>query len=193
MGVDQIRRILRAIPLDTPAGHDLGALTHAALTASCLRAAGIGEDEAAIRRLVNALATTIARLPAQPPVSLPKLAHDCAGDPHYFDLNTLNGVRLVAAVAELTDRPEPRRPDRVCALLAHAGIIADRLSATVLMHQLAADQGVALRYAGDLDPDGVHVAAYIAEHYGAELVTMDAETISAAGPTPSAVPLMDTS
>ncbi|MEU8344829.1 TIGR02679 domain-containing protein [Spirillospora sp. NPDC048832] len=234
-----------------------------------MRAAGVGDDEAAIRRLVDALATTVARLPAQPPVSLPKLAHDCAGDPHYFDLNTLNGARLVAAVAEFTDRPEPDRPDHVRALLAHAGIIADRLSATVLMHhvqvtgdgvmdrrlreaatpvavtlldltlhppvlarqtltvvenpsvleaamavgsniplactsghlrgvdhallQLAADQGVTLKYAGDLDPDGVHVAAYIAEHYGAELVAMDPETISEAGPAPSAVPLTDPS
>ena len=57
------------------------------------------------------------------PVSLPKQAHDCAGDPHYFDLNTLKGSRLVAAVAEFTDRPEPDRPDRVRALLAQAGII----------------------------------------------------------------------
>jgi uncharacterized protein (TIGR02679 family) len=228
-----------------------------------VRAAGVGDDEAGTRRSIDALAAAVSRLPARPPVSLPKLAHDCAGDPHYFDLHTLNGARLVSAIAELTGRPEPRRPDRVRALLADIGILADRLSSTVLLHnvkvsgdgvidrriqeattpvpvnlldltqepptfarqtltvvenpsvleaamavgaalplactsghlrgvdhallQLAVDQGVTLRYAGDLDPDGLHVAAYIAEDYGAELVAMDAETIAEAGPAPSEV------
>jgi uncharacterized protein (TIGR02679 family) len=230
-----------------------------------MRAAGVGDDEPGIRRSIDALAAAMSWLPAQPPVSLPKLAHDCAGDPHYFDLNTLNGARLVGAVAELTGRAEPRRPDRIRALLAEVGILADRLSSTVLLHnvkvagdgvldrrlreattpvpvnlldltehpptftrqvltvvenpsvleaamaagarlplactsghlrgvdhlllQLAVDQDVALRYAGDLDADGLHVAAYIAQHYGAELVAMDAATVAEAGPAPSQVPL----
>ena len=52
------------------------------------------------------------------PLTLAKLAHDCAGDPHAFDLNTLTGRRLVEAVAELQGEPEPTRPDGVRALLA---------------------------------------------------------------------------
>jgi uncharacterized protein (TIGR02679 family) len=221
-----------------------------------MRATGVRDDE-------TALAAAVSKLPARPPVSLPKLAHDCAGDPHYFDLQTLNGARLVNAVAELIGRPEPQRPDRVRALLADVGILADRLSSTVLLHnvkvtgdgvldrrlrdattpvpvnlldltqhpptfarqtltvvenpsvleaamasgagfplactsghlrgvdhallQLAVDQGVVLRYAGDLDPEGLHIAAYIVEHYGTELIAMDAETVAEAGPAPSNV------
>lgn len=67
------------------------------------------------------------------PLTLAKLAHDCAGDPHVFDLNTLTGRRLVEAVAELQGQPEPTRPDEVRALLARAGILADRLSTAVLV------------------------------------------------------------
>jgi Protein of unknown function C-terminus (DUF2399) len=40
--------------------------------------------------------------------------------------------------------------------------------------QLAFDQGVPLRYAGDLDPDGRHVAAQVSDLYGAEVIAMDA-------------------
>ncbi|MEW2352988.1 TIGR02679 domain-containing protein [Spirillospora sp. NPDC029432] len=225
-----------------------------------MRAAGVGDDESSVRQSIIALAAAVSRLPAHPPVSLPKLAHDCAGDPHHFDLNTLNGARLVTAVAELSGRSEPSRPDHVRAMLADIGILADRLSSTVLLHnvkvagdgvldrrlrdsptpvpvhlldltlhpptfapqvltvvenpsvleaalaadaglplactsghlrgvdhallQLVHDQGVALRYAGDLDPDGRHVAAYIAEHYGAELIAMDTETITEADGEP---------
>ncbi len=67
------------------------------------------------------------------PLTLAKLAHDCAGDPHAFDLNTLTGRRLVEAVAELQEVPEPTRPDAVRALLTHFGILADRLSTSVLV------------------------------------------------------------
>ncbi|NRQ32124.1 DUF2399 domain-containing protein [Nonomuraea sp. NN258] len=215
-----------------------------------MRMAGVSSDEDAIRHLIDSLALVIALLPCRPPVSLPKLAHDATGDPHYFDLNTLNGARLVAAVAELVGVSEPRRPDHVRALLASRGITADRLSATVLLHnvrvvgdgpidrrlrdaaapvaltlldlveyppafstaapltvvenpsvleaamvagatiplactsghfrgvdhallQLAHDQGIHLRYAGDLDPDGRLAAAQAAELYGAELIAME--------------------
>jgi uncharacterized protein (TIGR02679 family) len=71
-------------------------------------------------------------------LTLAKLAHDCTGDPHTFDLDTLTGRRLVEAVAELLDEVEPTRPDAVRALLTRAGILADRLSATVLVQNLAA-------------------------------------------------------
>ncbi|WP_433261619.1 DUF2399 domain-containing protein [Actinosynnema sp. CS-041913] len=100
-----------------------------------MRAAGT-DDETSVRQLAGALAQVVSRLPCTPPTSLAKLSHDCAGDPHYFDLDRLPGVRLVAAVAELTGVPEPRRPDLMRAMLAGIGILADRLSATVLLHQV---------------------------------------------------------
>lgn len=230
-----------------------------------LRTAGVSDDDAPARRLIHALATAARRLPCEPPVSLAKLSHDCAGDPHYFDLDTYPGTLLVSAAAELSGRPEPGRPDLVRALLLDAGVIADRLTATVLLHQvkaigdgpvdrrlrdsdtpvaltlldltrnpptlapqtltvvenpsvleaalasgsclplactsghlgsvdhallqLAADQGIRLRYAGDLDEHGFRIAGQVARTYGAQLTAMDAVTIQAAGPEPSAVPL----
>ncbi|MGW1267424.1 DUF2399 domain-containing protein [Streptomyces sp. NPDC002491] len=160
---------------------------------------------------------------------------------------------------------EPTRPDHVRALLAEFGIIADRLSATVLLHQvhpigdgpidqrlreatapvaltlldltlspphlaptpltvvenpsvleealarastlplactsgqlravdhallqLAVDQGVPLRYAGDLDTAGLQIATTVHQLYGAELVAMDAALVHAAKSTASAVPI----
>jgi uncharacterized protein (TIGR02679 family) len=55
--------------------------------------------------------------------------------------------------------------------------------------QLVVDQGIRLRYGGDLDDSGLRIAEYIKQSYGAELVAMDAATVSAAGAAPSAVPL----
>lgn len=98
-----------------------------------MRATGVGEDDTELRHSIAALAAALRRIPARPPVPLAKLAHDITGDPHYFDLTTLGGNRLVAAVAERAGQPEPTRPDLVRALLATVGIIADRLSATVLL------------------------------------------------------------
>ncbi|MEV0668114.1 DUF2399 domain-containing protein [Actinomadura luteofluorescens] len=232
-----------------------------------LKASGIGADVPKARRLITALAHVTERVPYTPPVSLPKLAHDCAGDPHYFDLGGFNGGCLVYAVMEVTGRPEPTLPHHTRALLAEAGIFADRLTSTILLHriratgdgvidrrlresdvpvaltlldltrdpptlasqtvtvvenpsvleaamacgsdvplactsghlravdhvflQLARDQGVRLRYAGDLDHDGFQIAATVADQYGAELLAMDAETVTEAGPSPSSVPLRD--
>ena len=73
-----------------------------------------------------------------PPISLAKLSHDCAGNPHFFDLDTVAGARLISAVAEITGQTEPTRPDLARALLLDAGVIADRLTATVLLYQMAA-------------------------------------------------------
>lgn len=232
-----------------------------------MRAAGIGTDEGTqMRRLVDALAAVAERLPADPPLSLPKLAHDTAGDPHFFDLDTLAGSRLVTLVAELTGQVEPTRPDRIRALLEQTGVVPDRLTATVLLHhvqvvgdgpvdrrlrhavapvalhlfdltrtpphlnpaqvltvvenpsvleaalacgrtaplactsgqlravdhallQLAVDQGVSLRYAGDLDGPGLGIAHTVARLYGATLAAMDLATLHDAGTHPSAVPL----
>lgn len=230
-----------------------------------LRAVGIGDDDAPARRLISALAAAARRLPCELPVSLAKLSHDCAGDPHYFDLDSYPGTLLVSAAAELSGRPEPIRPDLVRALLLNAGVIADRLTATVLLYQvratgdgpvdrrlrdsdtpvaltlldltqnpptlapqtltvvenpsvleaalargsrlplactsghlgsvdhallqLAADQGIPLRYAGDLDEHGYRIAGQVARTYGAQLVAMGSATIQGAGPEPSEVPL----
>jgi uncharacterized protein (TIGR02679 family) len=230
-----------------------------------LRATGIGDDDVPARRLIHALAMMIRRLPCGPPVSLAKLSHDCAGDPHFFDLDTYAGALLVSAAAEFSGRPEPSRPDLIRAFLLDIGVVADRLSATVLLHrvkasgdgpvdrrlrdsdipvaltlldltknpptlapqiltvvenpsileaamasgshlplactsghlgsvdhallQLAVDQGVHLRYAGDLDAHGFRIAEQIARTYGAELVAMDAPTIQSGGFEPSMVPL----
>ncbi|GLW94055.1 DUF2399 domain-containing protein [Actinokineospora globicatena] len=228
-----------------------------------MRAAGT-DDEASVRRMVAVLARVLVRLPSAPPTSLAKLSHDLAGDPHYLDLDRLAGMRLVAAVAEVTGQPEPIRPDRVRAMLAGVGVLADRLSATVLLHQvrvlgdgvvdrrlreaiapvaltlldltvhpptfapqlltvvenpsvleaalversplafactsgqlgsvdhallqLAVDQGVSLRYSGDLDGPGLQIANSVSATYGAELVAMSAKTVQSAGPQPSTVP-----
>ncbi|RLL70024.1 DUF2399 domain-containing protein [Streptomyces sp. Z26] len=242
------------------------ALPHLPALVARMRAAGVADDDAAsIRRLVDAMAAATSQLPHSPAVSLAKLSHDCAGDPHYFDLDTTAGTRLAAAIAELAGRPEPSRPDLVRALLADYGVIADRLSATVLLYQvqavgdgpvdrrlreaatpvaltlldltrtpptlapqvltvvenpsvleaamacdspgplactcgqlgsvdhtllqLAVDQGIHLRYSGDLDGSGLRIAEYVARTYGAELVAMDASTVQDAGPEPSSVPL----
>ncbi|MGV9763572.1 TIGR02679 domain-containing protein [Micromonospora tulbaghiae] len=103
-----------------------------------MRVTGVGEDDTEIRHSIAALAAALRRVPARPPVPLAKLAHDITGDPHYFDLTTLNGIRLVAAIAERTGQTEPNRPDLVRALLATVGVIADRLSATVLLFNVEA-------------------------------------------------------
>lgn len=230
-----------------------------------LRTAGIGESDIPTRRLINALAKAVQHIPSEPPISLAKLSHDCAGNPHFFDLDTVAGARLISAVAEITGQTEPTRPDLVRALLLDAGVIADRLTATVLLYQVAAvgqgpidrrlrdsatpvaltlldltlhpptlanqiltvvenpsiieaamtsgsrlplactsgqlssvdhallqlavDQGIQLRYGGDLDDSGLRIAEYVKQSYGAELIAMDTATVSAAGPAPSAVPL----
>ncbi|WP_211257862.1 DUF2399 domain-containing protein [Lentzea albidocapillata] len=227
-----------------------------------MRAAGT-DDEAATRRFVRALAEVVAALPLDPPTSLAKLAHDSAGDPHYFDLDRIAGARLVCAVAERSAVPEPTRPDLVRALLAEVGILADRLSSTILLHQvrvvgdgptdrrlrdastpipvtlldltvhpptfavqtltvvenpsvleaamerksphafactsgqlgsvdhallqLAADQGLTLRYAGDLDAAGLQIAQQVVTTYGATLVAMSADVVRYAGADSSAV------
>ncbi|MEU7575457.1 TIGR02679 domain-containing protein [Micromonospora sp. NPDC049240] len=102
------------------------------------RVTGVGEDGTEIRHSIAALAAALRRIPVRPPVPLAKLAHDITGDPHYFDLTTLNGIRLVAAIAERAGQIEPNRPDLVRALLSTVGVIADRLSATVLLFNVEA-------------------------------------------------------
>ncbi|QNE18229.1 DUF2399 domain-containing protein [Kribbella qitaiheensis] len=105
-----------------------------------LRAVGLsGDDDTSVRQLIDALAEALAWVSTKPgPISLAKLAHDITGDPHYFDLKDLAGSRLLAGVAELHNQPAPTRPHLVRAFLASAGIIADRLLSTVLLHNVVA-------------------------------------------------------
>ncbi|GAB3259206.1 TIGR02679 domain-containing protein [Kineosporia babensis] len=98
-----------------------------------MRSAGFGEDEAPTRRQIDALGEILDQVPIRRKVSLAKLSHDVAQDPHYFDLDTLAGKRLVLAVAEALAVEAPERPDLVRSLLGKAGIIGDRFSATVLV------------------------------------------------------------
>lgn len=236
-----------------------------------IRATGVAEiDIDAVEQQARQLGSALAaineqRQPGALPVTLAKLAHDCTGDPHAFDLDRLTGRRLVEAVAELLGEAEPSRPDAVRALLACVGVLADRLSATVLVlnvsaygtglvderlrlsggpvpltlydltvhppvladapllvvenpsvleaamavgftgsmactsghlravdHaflQRAVDCGVPLTYAGDIDRDGLIIAAQIQALYGARLVGMDKDVVVQAGASPSTVPL----
>ncbi|QIK10947.1 DUF2399 domain-containing protein [Streptomyces sp. ID38640] len=259
-------RLARTTLRQRLSAHADAQLPHLPQLRARIMAAGITQDEEReTRRLIDALASITRHLPHQPPRTLAKLAHDHAGDPHYFDPATLPGQRLIAAVAEMAGRPEPTRPDHIRAQLSDHGILADRLSATVLLHQvratgdssidrrlneattpvalnlldltrtpprlapqtltvvenpsvleaameyastqpiactsgqlravdhallqLAVDQGLRLRYAGDLDPAGLQIAATVQQTYGAELIAMDAALVHAAGNSPSAVPL----
>lgn len=112
--------------------------------ASRIRAAGVADDDipaaAQQARQIGSALNMIGRLRqlGVAAVTLAKLAHDCAGDPHEFDLDRLSGQRLVEAVAELLGEAVPTRPDSVRALLARAGVLADRLSSTVLVLNVSA-------------------------------------------------------
>jgi uncharacterized protein (TIGR02679 family) len=228
-----------------------------------MRTVGIGEDTSDVRTTIAALAAVLGTIPVSPPIPLAKLAHDTVGNPHFFDLDQLAGKRLVAAVAEHTGRPAPTRPDLARALLAESGIIADRLSATVLvlnarvvgdgpidqrlrdsttpvaltlldlvqhpprfaaqtltvvenpsvlevaylnhskqalactsghlravdhtLFRLAVEQGIRLRYAGDIDDVGQHIAGIVADTYGAEIIAMDPSVVAEARTLPPAV------
>ncbi|WP_236244862.1 DUF2399 domain-containing protein [Streptomyces sp. CC210A] len=105
-----------------------------------LRSYGISEDTLEERRfLIDALARARVLLPLPRPLSLARLAHHCAGDPHYFDLNDNGrGALLVLMARDLLNAEQPDTPagDRV--LLARLGIIADRLSQTVLLFNIQA-------------------------------------------------------
>lgn len=109
-----------------------------------IQAAGVAEvDIDAVAQQAQQLGAALAvidrlRQPKVAPLTLAKLAHDCTGDPHAFDRDTLTGRRLVEAVAELLGELAPSRPDAIRALLARVGVIADRLSATVLVLNVSA-------------------------------------------------------
>jgi uncharacterized protein (TIGR02679 family) len=108
---------------------------------AALRAAGVADHQLDdVRTLVDHLADALDRLPADPPVSLPKLAHDVTGNPHYFDLAAdANGQRLVAGIAERHGWTPPARPDLTRRMLADAGVLADRITTTVTLLNVSAD------------------------------------------------------
>jgi hypothetical protein len=111
-----------------------------------------------VRKLIDALAAVATRPPADPPVSLPKLAHDTAGDAHFFDLDTLAGSRLVTLIAELTRQVEPTRPDQIRALFEQTEVVPDRLTATVLLHHVQAisDRPIDQRLRDAVAPVALH-------------------------------------
>lgn len=104
-----------------------GILAAVPLLANRIRAAGVADaDIDSVRTESRHLAAAVRKVgqlrkAGAPPVTLAKLAHDCTGDPHGFDLDKLIGRRLVEAVAELAGEPITYRPDAVRALLARSG------------------------------------------------------------------------
>jgi uncharacterized protein (TIGR02679 family) len=107
-----------------------------------LRSGGLSEESIEDRRrLIDALARAHSLLPLDRPVPLPRLSLYCADDPHYFDLNPPGrGSKLVMLIAELLGEPLTPRfaPNARSALLARAGVYADRISATVIGLNLVA-------------------------------------------------------
>ncbi|WP_044574895.1 DUF2399 domain-containing protein [Saccharopolyspora spinosa] len=105
-----------------------------------LRAAGVSDDKAdELRKLIDALGRARHLLPLPRPVPLARLSLACAGNPHYFDLDdTRNGAKLVLLAADLLEVPLPDTPAADRAALARVGVIADRLSQTVLTFNINA-------------------------------------------------------
>jgi uncharacterized protein (TIGR02679 family) len=99
-----------------------------------LRAAGVREHQAGeLRTLIDALGRARARLPLPRPVPLARFALACAGRPHYFDLGDPgHGDKLVLLAADLLQVSLPDTPAAERAVLARVGVLADRLSQTVL-------------------------------------------------------------
>ncbi|MFJ8676377.1 TIGR02679 domain-containing protein [Streptomyces sp. NPDC093589] len=100
-----------------------------------LQARGVVDDRAGeLRWLIDALARVRAKLPLSRPATLARLSLNCAGDPHYFDLNDAGqGARLVLLAADLLGADTPDTPAAERAVLARVGIVADSLSQTVLV------------------------------------------------------------
>ncbi|MFI9191154.1 DUF2399 domain-containing protein [Streptomyces californicus] len=123
--------------IDSHAAH---ALPDAPLLNERLRSYGISEDTLEERRfLIDALARAHAVLPLPRRLSLARLAHHCAADPHYFDLNgNGRGALLVLLARDLLNAEQPDTPAGDRGLLARLGIVADRLSQTVLLFNVQA-------------------------------------------------------
>lgn len=99
-----------------------------------LRAVGVSrESMGRTRRLLEALARARCLAPLARPVHLARLAQTCAGDPHYFDLNDGGqGARLVQLAVEILQCPAPTTPLEERQALAGIGVLAERLSHTVI-------------------------------------------------------------
>jgi uncharacterized protein (TIGR02679 family) len=92
-----------------------------------------------MREALEALARVRALLPLPRPVHLARIALSTAGDPHYFDLtDSAHGAQLLALVLETTGQEPTTTPAADRAALAKVGILADRLSQTVLTYNLRA-------------------------------------------------------
>ncbi|MEU9074427.1 DUF2399 domain-containing protein [Kitasatospora sp. NPDC048538] len=115
-------------------------LPDAPLLTARLRTYGISDESLEERRrLIDALSRLRELLPLSRPVTLARLAHHCAGDPHYFDLNDSGqGDKVVLLARDLLQALQPDTPAAERALLARLGVIADRLSQTVLVLNVTA-------------------------------------------------------
>ncbi|MDO0917870.1 DUF2399 domain-containing protein [Streptomyces sp. DT2A-34] len=98
--------------------------------------------------------------------------------------------RLAPQTLTVVENPSVLKAAMECASPQPMACTSGQLRAVdhVLL-QLAVDQGVRLRYTGDLDAAGLHIAATVQQTYGAELIAMDTALVRAAGDLPSAVPL----
>ncbi|BFV56372.1 hypothetical protein KCMC57_up14760 [Kitasatospora sp. CMC57] len=116
------------------------ALPDAPLLTARLRTYGISDESwEDRRRLIDSLSRLCELLPLPRPVTLARLAHHCAGDPHFFDLNDSGqGDKVVLLARDLLQAPQPDTPAAERAMLARLGVIADRLSQTVLVLNVAA-------------------------------------------------------
>ncbi|MGW8764275.1 TIGR02679 domain-containing protein [Streptomyces sp. NPDC055815] len=100
-----------------------------------LRSYGISEETIEERRfLIDCLARVRTLLPLPRPLPLAILADRCTGDPHYFDLNDNGrGALLILLARDLLHAQHPDTPADERKLLTRLGIVADRLSQTVLL------------------------------------------------------------
>jgi len=130
-----------------------------------LRAAGVSDHKAEDNwELINSLGRARANLPLPRPVPLPRFALTCAGKPHYFDLNDSgHGDKLVLLAIDLLNADLPDTPAAARAVLARVGVLADRLSQTVLTLNIDAsgngpvDRAVRLAHA---DRRPIHLTLY---------------------------------
>lgn len=84
------------------------------------------------QRLLNAVLSVLARLPAHPEVMLQVLAGDVAGDAHALDAGRPLGSVALRALAYLADEEPPSDTDGRRRLWARFGVLCDALSSHVL-------------------------------------------------------------
>jgi uncharacterized protein (TIGR02679 family) len=104
-------------------------------------------DLSAAGRLLDDVLQVLARLPADPPLSLAQLAAELLGDSHALDLETDLSRAALDGVAAIARCDRPRGARNIRATWAAAGVVLNELVATVLVLNLPALRGTPL---GDL-------------------------------------------